>query len=240
MVGGVMLNGWGAERAETVRRAGMKTLLVEDDAMLGPNLKQALQKSGFTVDWVEGVGDADAALRANRYDCVVLDLGLPDGDGTEVLKALRSRRDRTPTLVLTARDKLDDTVRSLNIGADDYLAKPFNLEELRARLRALARRADGRTSDRLSASGLSLDLVQRRLQRDEEEIPLTRREFKVLAELMRRPGEFVPKSRLEAALYDDATSIESNTVEAIIYALRRKLGSGVIVMARGVGYMTPK
>jgi DNA-binding response OmpR family regulator len=218
----------------------MKTLLVEDDAMLGPNLKQALQKSGFTVDWVEGVGDADAALRANRYDCVVLDLGLPDGDGTEVLKALRSRRDRTPTLVLTARDKLDDTVRSLNIGADDYLAKPFNLDELRARLRALARRADGRTSDRLAASGLSLDLVQRRLQRDEEEIPLTRREFKVLAELMRRPGEFVPKSRLEAALYDDATSIESNTVEAIVCALRRKLGSGAIVMARGVGYMTPK
>ena len=218
----------------------MKTLLVEDDAMLGPNLKQALQKSGFTVDWVEGVGDADAALRANRYDCVVLDLGLPDGDGTEVLKALRSRRDRTPTLVLTARDKLDDTVRSLNIGADDYLAKPFNLDELRARLRALARRADGRTSDRLAASGLSLDLVQRRLQGDEEEIPHTRREFKVLAELMRRPGEFVPKTRLEAALYDDATNIESNTVEAIIYALRRKLGSGVIVMARGVGYMTPK
>jgi len=218
----------------------MKTLLVEDDAMLGPNLKQALQKSGFTVDWVAGVGEADAALRANRYDCVVLDLGLPDGDGTEVLKALRSRRDRTPTLVLTARDKLDDTVRSLNIGADDYLAKPFNLEELRARLRALARRADGRTSDQLAASGLALDLVQRRLLRDEQEIPLTRREFKVMAELMRRPGEFVSKSRLEAALYDDATSIESNTIEAIVYALRRKLGSGVIIMARGVGYMTPK
>jgi DNA-binding response OmpR family regulator len=217
----------------------MKTLVVEDDIMLGPNLKRALERSGFTVDLVDSAGDAEVALRVSRYDCLLLDLGLPDGDGISVLKSLRARRDLTPTLVLTARDRLEQKVQGLGAGADDYMVKPFDLDELRARLRAVVRRADGRSTDRLVARGLAMDLGARKLWRDDVEVPLTPREFKVLAALMRQVDVFVPKTQVEAALYDDSTSIESNTVESIVYALRRKLGSGSIITARGLGYMTP-
>jgi DNA-binding response OmpR family regulator len=217
----------------------MKTLVVEDDRLLGPSLKRALERSGFTVDLVDSAGDAEVALRVSRYDCMLLDLGLPDFDGLDVLKSLRARRDLTPTLVLTARDRIEQKVLGLDAGADDYMVKPFDLEELRARLRAVVRRADGRSTDRLVARNLEVDLGARVVWRDGVVVGLSPREFKVLAELMRRAGVFVSKSQIEMALYDDSTSIESNTVEAIVYALRRKLGGASVIMARGLGYMTP-
>lgn len=215
----------------------MRLLIVEDDQMLGGSLRRALTQAGYAVDlMLTGEDGLNAALDGG-YDTIVLDLGLPVLDGVGVLKALRARRNATPVIVLTARDARDQKVDGLDAGADDYMVKPFDLDELLARIRAQIRRRDLRGSDVLTIGGLTLDLAARSVTKDGAAVALTAKEFKVLGELARRTGRFVTKAELESALYDDAASIESNTVEVAIYALRRKLGAGLILTVRGLGYI---
>lgn len=215
----------------------MRLLIVEDDQMLGGSLRRALTQAGYAVDLMLNGDDGLIAALDGGYDTIVLDLGLPMLDGIGFLKSLRTQRNATPVIVLTARDAREQKVEGLDAGADDYMVKPFDLDELLARIRAQIRRRDLRGSDVLSIGGLTLDLPARSVLKDGRVVALTAKEFKVLAELARRIGRFVSKAELENALYDDAASIESNTVEVAIYALRRKLGAGLIITVRGLGYM---
>jgi DNA-binding response OmpR family regulator len=218
----------------------MRLLIAEDDPMLGAGLRRALQRAGYTVDLAVSGDEAMAAMRAQDYGLILLDLGLPNTSGLEALKSLRGRRDATPVIIVTARDRPEQKVEGLDAGADDYVVKPFDLDELRARIRAQIRRGEQRTSDALSAHGVSLDLAARTVTLEGEAVSVTAKEFKVLAALMRRMGQFVSKEELEAALYDDTAEVESNTIEVAVYGLRRKLGAGLIVTARGLGYTIPK
>lgn len=218
----------------------MRLLIAEDDPMLGQGLKQALQRAGYTVDLAVTGEEAMAATRAQSYALVLLDLGLPGVGGLEALKALRGRRDPTPVIIVTARDRPEQKVEGLDAGADDYVVKPFDLDELLARIRAHIRRGEQRTSDALQAHGVRLDLAARTVTLNGQAVSVTAKEFKVLASLMRRMGQFVSKEELEGALYDDTAEVESNTIETAVYGLRRKLGSGLIVTARGLGYTIPK
>lgn len=204
--------------------------------MLGAGLGRALRRAGYTVDLATTGEEAIAAVEAERYALALLDIGLPDGDGLEVLRFLRRRRDGTPVILLTARDRLDQKVAGLDAGADDYVVKPFDLGELMARIRAHIRRAEQRTSDVLTAKGVSVDIAARTVRLDGEAVAITAKEFKVLVALLRRIGAFVSKSELEDLLYEDAANVESNTIETAIYSLRRKLGADLIVTARGLGY----
>jgi DNA-binding response OmpR family regulator len=218
----------------------MRLLIAEDDPMLGDGLRRALQRAGYTVDLAVTGEEAMAATRAQDYALILLDLGLPAVGGLEALKALRGRRDATPVIIVTARDRPEQKVEGLDAGADDYVVKPFDLDELLARIRAQIRRGEQRTSDAVSAHGVSVDLAARTVTRNGEPVAVTAKEFKVLAALMRRMGQFVSKEELEGSLYDDTAEIESNTIEVAVYGLRRKLGSGLIVTARGLGYTIPK
>jgi DNA-binding response OmpR family regulator len=218
----------------------MRLLIAEDDPMLGDGLRRALQRAGYTVDLAVTGEEAMAATRAQDYALILLDLGLPAVGGLEALKALRGRRDATPVIIVTARDRPEQKVEGLDAGADDYVVKPFDLDELLARIRAQIRRGEQRTSDAVSAHGVSVDLAARTVTLNGEPVAVTAKEFKVLAALMRRMGQFVSKEELEGSLYDDTAEIESNTIEVAVYGLRRKLGSGLIVTARGLGYTIPK
>lgn len=215
----------------------MRLLIVEDDQMLGASLRRALSQAGYTVDLMVTGDDGLIAALDGGYDTIVLDLGLPVLDGVGLLKALRAQRNATPVIVLTARDARDQKVAGLDAGADDYMVKPFDLDELLARIRAQIRRRDVRGSDVLRIGALTLDLTARSVLKEGRAVALTAKEFKVLVELARRMGRFVSKAELENALYDDAANIESNTVEVAIYALRRKLGPGLIMTVRGLGYI---
>lgn len=214
----------------------MRLLIAEDDPMLGAGLQRALRRAGYTVDLATSGEEAMAAVEAERYVLALLDIGLPGADGLEVLRRLRRRSDPTPVILLTARDRPEQKVEGLDAGADDYVVKPFDLDELMARIRAQIRRREKRTSDVLVARGVSVDLAGRTVQRDGRPVQITAKEFKVLVALLRRAGAFVSKTELEALLYDDAAGVESNTIETAIYSLRRKLGADLIVTARGLGY----
>ncbi|WP_297692487.1 response regulator transcription factor [Phenylobacterium sp.] len=218
----------------------MRLLIAEDDPMLAQGLRRALQRAGYTVDVVGAGEDAIAAARANPYALILLDLGLPTVSGLQALKTIRGRRDATPVIIVTARDRPEQKVEGLDAGADDYVVKPFDLDELLARIRAQIRRREQRTSDALAAHGVSVDLAARTVANAGGPVAVTAKEFKVLAALMRRMGQFVSKEELEGALYDDTADVESNTIEVAVYGLRRKLGPGLIVTARGLGYTIPK
>ena len=225
----------------------MRVLLVEDDAMIGESVKVALRQEGFTVDWVR-VGDAglDAASdqhgpRADGgYDLVLLDLGLPRRSGLDVLKTLRARNVRTPVLILTARDAVADRVAGLNAGADDYLVKPFDLQELAARMHALARRAEGRAEPLLRYGDIVLNPATREATQAGTAVRLSAREFALLSALMARPGQVWSVAQLQERLYGWDDEVGSNTVEVYIHALRRKFGAALIRNIRGVGYVVPK
>ncbi|WP_304175802.1 response regulator transcription factor [Phenylobacterium aquaticum] len=219
--------------------SAMRLLLAEDDQMLGAGLKRTLQRVGYTVDWAMDGEEAIAAARAQDYALILLDLGLPRVDGLQALLEIRAQKDLTPIIILTARDRPDQKVEGLDGGADDYVVKPFDLEELLARIRARIRHAEGRSGDVLVTRGVALDLAARTTTLNDQAVALTAKEFKVLAALMRRMGQFVSKDELESTLYDAAAEVESNTIEVAIYGLRRKLGADLIVTARGLGYMTP-
>ncbi|MFC0219960.1 two-component system response regulator QseB [Pseudochelatococcus lubricantis] len=214
----------------------MRILIVEDDALLRDGLKVGLSLAGFTADAVESCEEADAALVGHGFDALVLDLMLPDGSGLAILKALRERRDDTPVLLLTARDSVADRVAGLDTGADDYLGKPFDLDELAARLRALIRRAEGRSRAVLEWERLKLDPSSRTVEKDGVPIRLSRREFSILRALMSHPGAILSKNRLEDQLYGWQEEVESNAIEVHIHHLRSKLGTELIQTVRGVGY----
>jgi DNA-binding response OmpR family regulator len=221
----------------------MRLLLVEDDRMIGESLQRTLRLEGFAVDWVRDAAAADSTLASERFDLVLLDLGLPrggtssgPGDGLAVLQALRARHDATPVIVVTARDARGDRVAGLDAGADDYLVKPFEFDELNARIRAVLRRHAGRAQPLLSHGGVALDPAQRRVTRDGAPVVLSAREFAVLEALLIRPGAVLSRAQLEDRLYGWGEEIESNAVSVYIHQLRKKLGADFIRNVRGVGY----
>ncbi|MDE2161381.1 MAG: response regulator transcription factor [Burkholderiales bacterium] len=214
----------------------MRILLVEDDEMIGDSLRLTLRRQGYAADWVRDGRAADAALASERFDAVLLDLGLPQRSGIEVLRALRARRDATPVIVLTARDTLADKVAGLDAGADDYLVKPFELDELLARLRALGRRAAGRVETAIQVGDLRLDPATREVSRAGRAVALSAREFAVLQALVERPGAVLSRAQLEDRLYGWGEELESNAISVYVHQLRRKLGDDLIHTQRGVGY----
>jgi len=218
----------------------MRVLLVEDDLMIGESARTALRGDGIAVDWTRDGKSADLALQTGRYDMVLLDLGLPSRDGLEVLYALRARKDRTPVLIVTARDAVQDRVRGLDAGADDYLVKPFDLDELSARMRSLLRRSAGRAEPVIEHLGVAFDPATRSDAGRHNPVALSARELAVLQALLERPGAVLSRAQLEERLYGWGEEIESNTVEVYIHGLRRKLGTDFIRTVRGVGYMVPK
>ena len=222
----------------------MRLLLVEDDRMIGESLQRALRLEGYAVDWVRDASAAHGTLASERFDLVLLDLGLPAGgpagsgqaDGLDVLRVLRVRHDATPVIVLTARDARGDRVAGLDAGADDYLVKPFELDELNARIRAVVRRHAGRAEPLLGVRGVTLDPANRRVTRDGIAVPLSAREFAVLEALLAKPGAVLSRTQLEDRLYGWGEEIESNAISVYVHQLRKKLGAEFIRNARGVGY----
>jgi DNA-binding response OmpR family regulator len=215
----------------------MRLLLVEDDPMIGESLREALRRQGFAADWLRDGQAADAVLTsAERFDAVLLDLGLPRKGGIEVLKALRARGDTTPVIVLTARDALADKVAGLDAGADDYLVKPFELDELLARLRAVTRRTGGRPDTALTVADLRLDPATREVTRGGRPILLSAREFALLEALLERPGAIVSRAQLEDRLYGWGEELESNAISVYMHQLRKKLGADLLHTVRGLGY----
>ena len=218
----------------------MRVLLAEDDAMIGAAVRDRLRGQGFAVDWVRDGRAADAALAADLYDILLLDLGLPGREGLAVLKALRGRGSTLPVVILTARDAVDDRVAGLDAGADDYVVKPFDLKELEARLRAVLRRKAGSASSVIEHGRLSLDLASHELRRDGVPVPVSPREFALLHALLERPGRILSRAQLEERLYGWGEEVGSNVVEVHIHSLRRKLGADLIRNVRGVGYRIPE
>ena len=214
----------------------MRILVVEDDAVLSNGLKVGLTLNGWTIDAVSTCGDAWAALAATRFDVIVLDVMLPDGSGLDLLEDMRRRGDTTPVLLLTALDETSDRVRGLDAGADDYLGKPFDLDELSARLRALARRRAGRSDPILRAAGITIDPATQTAAIDGRPLCLSRRELAVLSALMERPGSIRSRSEIEDRLYGWQEEVESNAVEVHIHNLRNKVGRSTIETVRGLGY----
>lgn len=218
----------------------MRLLLVEDDPMLGAALKAGLQQDGHAVDWVQSADQADtawiAAGRAAAYDAIVLDLGLPDGSGIDLLKRARRRRSATPVLIATARDRVADRIAGLDAGADDYMVKPIDLDELAARLRAIERRVVGRADPAIVIGDLAIDLATRSVVKAGQPLDLTARELAVLLALAKRPGVTLSRDQLIEALYGWEGSIESNAIDVHIHHLRRKLGADVIETQRGLGW----
>lgn len=217
----------------------MRILLVEDDTLLGDALQAGLRQAGFAVDWLRDGVAADAALRAEPFAAVILDLGLPRLAGFEVLRTLRARDDRTPVLILTARDAIDDRVKGLDAGADDYVVKPIAIAELAARLRALVRRSQGTAGGRLRIGELEIDPAARTVRYAGQPVELQPREFTVLLELALNAGRVLTRPQLEARLYEWDQALESNAIEVHVHHLRRKLAPTLIRTVRGVGYIVP-
>lgn len=219
----------------------MRLLLIEDETALLDLVQRSLVRAGFTVDMAGTAEEARDALAASRYDAMILDLGLPDEDGLTLLRELRAGRDSTPVLILTARDGVEDRVAGLNSGADDYLLKPFAIDELVARLKALLRRPNGALGVVLEAGNISFDTIGRTVTIDGRALPLTAREMALLENLLRRAGRVVPKRHLEERIYGFDDEVTPNSLEVLLHRLRRKLTSsgfsGEIHTVRGVGYL---
>jgi two-component system OmpR family response regulator len=218
----------------------MRLLLVEDDTMIGESVLDLLRAEHYAVDWVKDGEMADVALRSQTYDLVLLDLGLPRRDGLSVLRSLRSRKERTPVLIATARDSVQQRVEGLDAGADDYVLKPYDLDELLARIRALLRRAAGRAEPVYEHKGVSINPATREVMVGGQAVVLSAREWAVFEPLLARPGMVLSRSQLEEKLYGWKDEVSSNAIEVYIHGLRKKLGSDIIQNVRGVGYMVPK
>ncbi len=219
----------------------MRILVVEDDSLLGDGIRAGLIQEGYTVEWVQDGDAAEAALSSEAYDLLILDLGLPKRPGLHILKQLRSRGSQMPVLILTARDTLNDRIAGLDAGADDYMNKPFDLEELFARIRALNRRCNPPREEGLIRHGdLVLNLQAHTLTREGRTIDLPPREFSLLRHLLENRGRVLSRSQLEEAVYSWDAEIESNAIEVHVHHLRRKLGNQLIRTVRGVGYVVEK
>jgi DNA-binding response OmpR family regulator len=217
----------------------MRILLAEDEALLGAALCEGLQQAGFAVDWFRDGAAARAALETEQFAGIVLDLGLPRLAGLDLLRWLRSNHNAPPVLVLTARDALEDRVRGLDLGADDYVVKPVAMAELAARLRALIRRSQGLASGTLKVGDVTLDMASHSVEFRAQPVDLSAREFAVLRELMLNAGRVLTREQLESKLYEWSRSLESNAIEVYVHHLRRKLAPDVISTIRGVGYLMP-
>jgi len=218
----------------------MRILLIEDDEMIGADLVKAMGGHGFSVDWVQDGIAGQEALALGHYTAVLLDLGLPRRSGLKVLQAARAGGDRTPVLILTARDGVEDRVSGLDLGADDFLVKPFELRELLARLRAIVRRRDGHAQSLIGTDVLQLDLATRELSYRGVRTPLSAREFALLHALLERPGAILSREQLEARIYGWDEAVSSNAVEVIIHGLRKRFGAGIIRNVRGLGWRVSK
>jgi two-component system response regulator QseB len=218
----------------------MRLLLVEDDLMIGESVLDLLRGEGYAVDWVKDGELADQVLQAHGYDLLLLDLGLPKCDGLTVLERLRARKDRVPVLIATARDALSQRVQGLDKGADDYIIKPYEFDELLARIRALLRRAAGRAEPVYEHLGVSIDPLTREVRANGQPVTLSAREWAVLELLLARPGLVLSRKQLEDKIYSWREDVSSNAVEVYIHGLRKKLGAELIQNVRGVGYMIPK
>lgn len=218
----------------------MRILLVEDDNMIGQGLQQALIENGLAVDWVRDGVLAQDALAQGGYTAVLLDLGLPRRSGFEVLRRARQDGDRTPMLVLTARDGLDDRVAGLDLGADDYLVKPFELRELLARMRAIVRRFGGHAQSTIGTPQTQLDLSTREISHGGTSMVLSAMEFRLMHALLERPGAILSRAQIEERIYGWGEEVSSNAVEVLIHGVRRKLGPDVIRNVRGLGWRVPK
>lgn len=218
----------------------MRVLIVEDDEVLLDGLRTGLALEGLTADAVETIEDARLAADAVDYDAIVLDIALPDGSGLDLLRSWRSSEKALPVLLLTARNSVRDRVEGLDLGADDYLGKPFDLDELAARIRAIARRAKGQASPVLAWRDIELDSSLREIRKAGKPVALSRREFAVLQALMEQPGRIHSRSQLEERLYGWQEEVGSNAVEVHIHNLRAKLGRGLIETLRGEGYRVPR
>jgi two-component system OmpR family response regulator len=218
----------------------MRILLVEDDHMIGAAMAQALKDAAYAVDWVRDGGSATDAADVEPYDLVLLDLGLPKPDGLEVLRGLRRRRSPLPVIIVTARDGIEDRIGGLDLGADDYLVKPFEMRELLARMRAILRRQGSGGPAILSNGAVSLDPATRRASHGGTESRLTAREFALLQALLSRPGTILSRQDLEQRIYGWNEEVESNAVEFLIHAVRKKIGAAAIRNVRGVGWMVDR
>jgi DNA-binding response OmpR family regulator len=218
----------------------MRVLLVEDDTMIGKAVLDVLRSEHYAVDWVRDGSAADSALVAERYDLVLLDLGLPKADGLQVLRSLRGRRDTVPVLVATARDAIGDRVAGLDAGADDYIVKPYDTDELLARVRALLRRSAGRGEPVISHKGLELNPATREARLNGQPLNLAPREWALLEPMLQRPGVVFSRVQLEQKLYSWKDEISSNAVEVYVHGLRKKLGADFIRTVRGLGYVVPR
>ena len=218
----------------------MRVLVVEDDRMIAKGLHTALRQDGYAVDGVSDGRSASEALRSSKFDLVLLDLGLPGRDGLEVLRDLRSRGDATPVIIVTARDDIDNRIEGLDAGADDYIVKPFDLNEVAARMRSVLRRANGRADPTIRVGDISLNPATHAVDRAGVAVQLSAHEYAVLEALLQRPGAILSRTQLEDRLYGWDAPVESNAIEVYIHSLRRKLGSDSIRTLRGVGYFVPK
>lgn len=215
----------------------MRVLLVEDDELLGDAVRTHVHRQGHAVDWSLSQDEAEASLSAATYDLILLDLRLPDGNGLDILKALRGRRDATPVIIMTAHDQVSDRIAGLNAGADDYLVKPVDLGELQARIHAVSRRYGTHKLPAFVVRGISIYSSDRRItDQNGEDIAISSREWAVLDRLIARKMAIVSKAQIEEALYEFGAEVESNTVEVYVSRLRRKLGKDAIETVRGVGY----
>ena len=220
--------------------ANMRILLVEDDQMIGEVVLDTLRAEQWAVDWVKDGDMADTALATGDYDLVLLDLGLPKKDGLQVLRDLRAKKMRVPVLVATARDAVSDQVAGLDAGADDYIVKPYDIDVLLARIRALVRRASGRAEPSYTWGDVSITPATHEVSVKGEAVILSAREWAVLEPLIARPGRVLSRAQLEEKLYSWRDEVSSNAVEVYVHGIRKKLGAGLIQNVRGLGYLVPK
>ena len=218
----------------------MRLLLVEDDAMIGAGIRTGLRQQGYSVDWVRDGEAGELATKTTPYDAILLDIGLPKKTGLELLAHWRKQKNAVPVLIITARDAVSDRIAGLDAGADDYLVKPFDLDELAARLRALLRRHSGRATPLIEHGALTLDPASHQVTLGGSPIILSAREFALLHSLLENPGVPLSRAQLEDRLYGWEEEIGSNAVEVYIHSLRRKLGNEWVRNVRGVGYLVPR
>jgi len=228
------------QRVSGFPRANMRLLLVEDDTMIGEAVLRVLRAEYYAVDWVKDGKMADQALRNENYDLILLDLGLPALSGLDVLRALRGRRNKVPVLVATARDAVGDRIAGLDAGADDYVVKPYDVDELLARVRALLRRSAGRAEPVFEHLGVTLNPATREATLQGHPVSLSAREWAVLEALIARPGVVLSRTQLEEKLFSWKDDVSSNAVEVYVHGLRKKLGANLIQTVRGLGYLIPK